>query len=120
LNLAKQSEKKPNPTNTKLEEPAQVISDSSNEDIKPKAEKSSPASRRMGSSPAPRRVGSSPSKPAKREASSPVEIDLVSSDSDDEVVVDEGRKRRKVEGGSSPSSKPFVSGVILFWEGECD
>ncbi|KAG9078823.1 hypothetical protein FS749_009116 [Ceratobasidium sp. UAMH 11750] len=109
-------EKKPVPSPTRPREPIQVLSDSSDEDIKLKTQGSSPASRRTGSSPAPHQVKSSPakmkreppspSKSTKREASSPVQIELLSSDSDsdDEVVVDESRKRRKMEGGSAPST----------------
>ncbi|KAG8743041.1 hypothetical protein FRC12_015182, partial [Ceratobasidium sp. 428] len=117
----KQRERKPDISPTKPREPTQVLSDSSDEDVKPKTEGSSPTSRQTGSSPASERIKSSPIKPTKREqsspskptkqepsspsksikrkASSPVEIDLISSgsDSDDDVVIDESRKARKVE-----------------------
>ncbi|KAG9128452.1 hypothetical protein FRC07_011209 [Ceratobasidium sp. 392] len=109
-------ESRPGPSTSRPREPTQVISDSSDEDVKPKTDGSSPASRRTNPSPAPRRIKTSakpakleqpsPTKSTKREASSPVEIDLISldSDSDNEVVIDESRKKRKVE--PAPSTKP--------------
>ncbi|KAG9098879.1 hypothetical protein FRC06_005872 [Ceratobasidium sp. 370] len=114
-------ERKPTPSSTKPRESIHILSDSSDEDVKPKIQGSSPASRRTGSSPASGRVAPSPTKPkreppspsklTKREASSPIQVELVSSGSgsDDEVVVDESRKRRKVGGGSAPTTNQSVS-----------
>ncbi|KAG8747949.1 hypothetical protein FRC10_010568 [Ceratobasidium sp. 414] len=113
LEIAK-VEMKPVSSPTEPREPIQILSDSSDEDVKPKTRGSSPAPRRAGPPSAPHRAEPSPteakreppspSKSTKREASSPVQIELVSSgsDSDDEVVLNESRKSRKVESGSAP------------------
>lgn len=91
----------------------QLVSDDDEKDMKPKVE---PKSEVVSS--ASRRVGSSPAKSVKRRASSPIEVDLVKSDSEGSVkevqVRESPKKKRKAGGGGGgPSLAPVSTSVLL-------